>query len=371
MTAFDYEAHDWPLVFSTIDQGPRGTMARIAREIGIDDGLLSRIYKRHCQDPSYNPAQHTWGGSNRVFTKEEEASMVDFLVRDLANAGVAMPEGEIRTAVLAHYQQVHARQTRQHHFSASNGWIYNFKKRNRLSGRVSQKERKGDPNPDEIEAFMREMVFVRSIFPPNRIYNCDETPVRIAPSKCFTTQEIGKPTPAVSRNARTKDVVSAIATIRQDGEKLPLAIIAKGTTPACVRNLNLPVEIIRYYSHSGKANSEICQAHVEKVSEWSNREPCALVWDSYASHHTAEVRDTAFKHKVRLVDVPKNATPTKQPLDWGVFGEVNQRHQASLRREDVLARTPLEAKRRSIILFNTAWTQLKRRNVKKAWLCTM
>ena len=118
MTAFEYEAHDWPLVFSTIDQGPRGTMARIAREIGIDDGLLSRIYKRHCQDPSYNPAQHTWGGSNRVFTKEEEASMVDFLVRDLANAGVAMPEGEIRTAVLAHYQHVHARQTRQHHFSA-------------------------------------------------------------------------------------------------------------------------------------------------------------------------------------------------------------------------------------------------------------
>ena len=371
MTAFDYEAFDWPLLFNTIDHGPRGTMARIAREIGIDDGLLSRIYKRHRQDPSYNPAQHTWGGSNRVFTKEEEALMVEFLVKDLANAGVAMPEEEIRTSVLAQYQQVHGRSTRRHNFSASNGWMYNFKKRNRLSGRVSQKERKGDPNPQEIEVFMREMEFVRSIFPSNRIYNCDETPIRIAPTKCFTTQEIGKPTPAVSRNARTKDVVSAIATIRQDGEKLPLAIIAKGTTPVCVRNLNLPVEIIRYYSHSGKANSEICQAHVEKVSEWSNREPCALVWDSYASHHTAEVRDTAFKHKVRLVDVPKNATPTKQPLDWGVFGEVNQRHQASLRREDVLSQRPLAAKRKSIILFNTAWTQLKRRNVKRAWLCTM
>lgn len=371
MSAFDYKAHDWSAIFAAIDNGPRGTQARIAREIGIDDGLLSRIYARHRKDRDYNPAKHTWGGSNRTFTPQEEKEMVQFLIRDLSNSGVAMPEDEIRKAVLAQYRQVHARRTRKHSFVASNGWMYNFKKRNRLSGRVSQKERKNEPKGGEIEAFMEEMSFVRSIFPAHLIYNCDETPIRIAATRCFTTQEIGKPTPAVRRNARTKDVVSAVATIRHNGEKLPLAIIAKGKTPTCVRNLELPEEIIRYWSPSGKANTEICQAHIEKISEWSHGEPCALVWDSYASHHTSEVQDTAFKHKVRLVEVPKNATPIKQPLDWGVFGELNQSHQAALRKEDVLSLSPLQAKRRSIALFNTAWTKIKRRNVKKAWLCTM
>ena len=371
MTAFDYKCHDWSAIFNAIDNGPRGTQARIAREIAIDDGLLSRIYARHRKDPDYDPAKHTWGGSNRVFTEEEEKEMVQFLIRDLGNSGVPMPEDEIRKAVLAQYLSVHGRQTRNHSFVASNGWMQNFKKRNHLSGRVSQKERKKDPDCKEIEAFMEEMAFIRLIFPEHRIYNCDETPVRIAPTRCFTTQEIGKPTPTLHRNAGTKDMVTAMATIRQDGEKLPLAIIAKGKTPTCVRNLDLDDEIIRYFSPSGKANTEICRAHVEKISEWSCGEPCALVWDSYGSHRTAEVQDTAFQRKVRLVEVPKNATPIKQPLDWGVFGELNQRHQAALRKDDVLSLSPLEAKRRSIALFHTAWVKLKRRNIKKSWLCTM
>ena len=100
MTAFDYKSHDWSAIFNAIDNGPRGTQARIAREIAIDDGLLSRIYARHRKDPDYDPAKHTWGGSNRVFTEEEEKEMVQFLIRDLGNSGVPMPEDEIRKAVL-------------------------------------------------------------------------------------------------------------------------------------------------------------------------------------------------------------------------------------------------------------------------------
>ena len=59
MTAFDYKCHDWSAIFNAIDNGPRGTQARIAREIAIDDRLLSRIYARRRKDPDYDPAKLT------------------------------------------------------------------------------------------------------------------------------------------------------------------------------------------------------------------------------------------------------------------------------------------------------------------------
>ena len=171
--------------------------------------------------------------------------------------------------------------------------------------------------------------------------------------------------------ASVKDVITAIATIRANGDKLPLTIIAKGKTPACVRHLDLRTDIHRAFSPSGKSNEEICKDHIAQVSKWSNGEPSALVWDSYGSHMTAQVYDCAFQYKVRLVLVPKNATGKKQPLDYGVFGDVSQRHQTMLRNGDVLIMAPLEAKKRSIAMYANAWDKVQKRVIRKAWKCTM
>jgi hypothetical protein len=236
---------------------------------------------------------------------------------------------------------------------------------------VSTRERKNDPEEEEIEAYNQEMRYVHDTFPPDRIYNTDETPVKVAPEKCFTTQRIGLPTPAIRRVASVKDVITAIATIRANGDKLPLTIIAKGKTPTCVKHLDLRDDIRRAFTPSGKANEEICKSHIAQISEWSKGEPCALVWDSYGSHITAEVYDFAFLHKVRLVIVPKNTTGKKQPLDFGVFGDVSQRHQSMLRNGDVLIMAPLEAKKRSIAMYAKAWDKVQKRVVRKAWKCTM
>ena len=370
MAGFDYQSVNWPRVFQRIREGPRGTMSQISQEIGIDKSQLSRLFRKAEQDPQFDPTEMRWGGHNQRFTNNEEQIMAQFLVDDLASDGLAMPEAQIRRICLDAWASKHPHTTRRDFFYASNGWLYNFKKRNHLSGRVSSRERKNDPDPQEIDSFIEEMRLVDAIFPAHRIYNSDESPVKVAPALSFTTQRIGRPTPAVRRMGSVKETVTAVATIRSNGEKLPLTIIAKGKTPVCVRNLNLPDNIARAFTVSGKMNEETAIDDIDRISQWSGGEPSALVWDSYGSHMTETVYDYSFRRKVRLVMVPKNATAICQPLDFGVFGEVSQRHQAMLRREDVLEMSPLEAKKRSIALYIKAWDKTLKTTVKKAWKCT-
>ena len=369
MTAFDYPSVNWDSVFQRIANGPRGTMADISREIGINDSMLSRIYRRHLKDPTFNPKDIYWGCSRRCFRKEEEARIATFLIDDLASSGYSMPEKEIKRIAKDHYAITNGRETRRAHFSASNGWIYNFKQRNRLSGRVSQKERKSEPDPTEVQIYKEEVRLAYRDYEESLIFNVDETPIRVAPEKVFTTQRIGKPTPSVHRPGSKKDCVTAIATIGANGQKWPLGIVAKGATPVAVRNLDLRDDIRRYFSQSGKVNEDIAKMHIDQISIWAKGEPCVLIWDSYGAHETKEVRNHAESKRVHLILVPRTATDRFQPLDFGVFGEVSQRHQAMLRDKDVLSKPGLRARRESVAMYASAWDKLGKRTIRKAWMC--
>ena len=341
MSAFDYTKVDWNSVFNRISKGPRGIKAEISRELGIDQSMLGRIWRRHQADPNFDPTNIYWGCARRKFLPKEEKSMAAVMIDDLASAGMSMPEKEIRRIASDHYSITNGRPTRRSNFQASNGWIYRFKNRHHLSGRVSQKERKKEPSQEDIDNYLKEMKEIYEHYPKKRIFNCDETPVRVAPEKMFTTQRIGKETPSVHRNGGVKDCVTAVATITANGQKWPLGIVAKGTTPQVIRNLDLPDDVRRYFSPSGKVNESIAIDHVDQISVWADGQSCALLWDSYGAHMTEKVKKRAQDKSVRLVMIPKNATATCQPLDFGVFGEdfteVSERHKALLREQDVFS----------------------------------
>lgn len=312
MSHFAYDKVNWPEIFQQLEEGPRGTLTRLAQELGIDKSRLSRIWTEHRNNDNFDPSSLHWGGNNRTFTKEQEEKMVNFLIDGLANDGVAMPESAIKRITKDHWESEHHRETRNCSFHASNGWIYNFKNRNRLSGRISRRERKKDPEQEEIELFNKEMEEVRAMFPSDRIYNSDETPVKVAPTECFTTQRIGQPTPGVRRNACIKQTVTAVATIRANGEKLPLTVVGKGTTPTCLANLQLRDDIRRAFTASGKVNQDVAMQHIEQIAEWSHHEPSALVWDAYSAHATPAVWDCALSSRWILGSLVMSHRDTKQ-----------------------------------------------------------
>ena len=367
MTAFDYQSVDWPTLFREIHNSPGQKIAPRAREIGMSRPMLSKHYHRWLQDASYNPRDLTWGGNNRSFKVDQEQTMVATMIDEIGSQGMALPEWRIRDWFKAEWDRLHPRETRSTHFNASKGWMYRLKKRNRLSARRSQKSRKRIPNQAELESFVVTMKEVREMFPPDKIFNSDETPVHVSPSSMNTTHRIGQDTPHVHRQPGEKDMITALATVSADGRKWPLTVVAKGTTPQCVRNLDMPDGIYRQMSPSGRTNTEICVDHIERISDFANNEPCCLLWDAYGAHWTPEVHDKAFAKKVRLEKIPPNATSELQPLDTTVFPVVASQHMATLRHKDTWSSSVIEAKQVAIRSYNSAWNEIPNSLVKKSF----
>lgn len=293
--------------------------------------------------------------------------MVSTLIDEIGSQGMALPEWRIRDLFKAEWDRLHQRTTRATHFSASKGWMYRLKKRNRLSARRSQKPRKRAPDQADLDYFAQTMQEVRKMFPPDRIFNSDETPVHISPSSMNTTHRIGQETPHVHRQPGEKDVITALATVSADGKTWPLTVVAKGNTPRCVRNLDMPDGIYREMSPSGRTNTEICVAHIERISQFAKNEPCCLLWDAYGAHWTPEVHDKAFTKKVRLEKIPPNATSELQPLDTTVFPVVASQHMATLRHTDTWSSSVLETKQAAIRSYNSAWHQVSNSLVRKSF----
>lgn len=364
---FDYSSVDWPAQFSRIKDGPRGTLAQVASEIGMSHQRLSQIYHKWTKDPTYNPGDNTWGGNNRAFSPTEEATIVQTLISEIGSKGFAVPGNRIKEIFLAHWQQQHTRQTRKHHFNASNGFLYGLTLRHLLSGRRGQKARKKDPDEEEIKAYKKAVADALREFPAHRVFNSDETPIHVQPSVTYTTQFRGQPTPAIRGNGNPKDVVTAIATVSADGRTWPLTIVAKGKTERCVRNLELPDDVYSEFSPKGKTNWQICVRHVRRISDFANGEPCVLIWDGYKAHWTTDVWSAAEECNVRMIPVPDNATARCQPLDSRVFGVVVSKHEALLRQLDVFEKKPLAAKHDAVHLYNRAWKGVKKSVIKKGF----
>ena len=168
MTSFDYKSVNWPDTFERIRTGPRGTLTKISQELQISHQRLSVIYHRWLQDPLYDPSTKTWGGNNRSFTQEEEATVVHTLIADIGSQGFAVPGSRIKEVFSALYSRKHPFRTRMHNFSASNGFLHRLSNRCQLSGRRSQKVRKQDPKEEEIQAYKESLRECFEFLPPSR-----------------------------------------------------------------------------------------------------------------------------------------------------------------------------------------------------------
>ena len=342
-------------------------MSKIGREIGMDRRRLSALFKRYKQDPTYNPKNATWGGCNRAFSIEEETKIVATLMDDLAPAGYALPRLRVRKIFYDHYKAKFPRTTRRHSFSASKAWAYDLFQRHNLSSRKTQKQRKQPFDTTAVKIFRQEMKKIRKEYDRALVFNSDETPIRVSPQSIYTSARVGRETPHAYAQPGHKEVITALATVSSDGKAWPLTIVAKGRSPVCVRHLDMPEEIHREFTPSGKTNEDVCMRHVQRISEFAKGEPCCLIWDSYGAHWTEKVKSEAARRNVRMECIPKNATHILQPLDTTIFPVVSSKHQARLLMEEHWSNSLLEAKKKAVQSYNLAWKKVQRRTVKKAF----
>ncbi|GET64012.1 CENP-B homolog protein 2-like [Rhizophagus irregularis DAOM 181602=DAOM 197198] len=174
-------------------------------------------------------------------------------------------------------------------FSASAGWLSNFKQRNNLHTYKKKKEA-GSAPIDELPQMRAELREILQAYELKDIWNCDETALfwRLEPSKTIAHDPVlGK--------KRPKKRVSILATCNASGdERLPLVFIHKYETPRALKGIekrSLPV----WYYWNSKA--------------WMQR--------NNARCHESENINSLSNVKVHFL--PPNTTSFLQPLDQGII----------------------------------------------------
>lgn len=127
-----------------------------------------------------------------------------------------------------------------------------------------------------------------------------------------------------------KESITAIACISMDGRKLPLIILAKGTTNVCEGRYRGDAELAKYirrrqlyvfHTENGWSTEEFSVQFLQWLQDvYIKDNPGLLIWDLHTSHNTDRVKQAAADKGIGLLFIPAGQTDYWQPLDSKVFG---------------------------------------------------
>ena len=112
----------------------------------------------------------------------------------------------------------------------SEGWINDFMKSNSLSVRWAQIKRRGEINKEESQAFLQMVREAAAKFGWDRIFNMDETSIRIINSTDTTIVPVGTEEIIIEGEKNTKECFTAIGTCNKY-KLFNLVVLVIGITP--------------------------------------------------------------------------------------------------------------------------------------------
>jgi hypothetical protein len=227
-------------------------------------------------------------------------------------------------------------------FHASDGWCLEFRHRQHYVWRKAHLKRRPtyDANLQELLTGFSETVEILKKAHAEAgtsflLANMDETSWKIAYPGIMTLAQKGAEDVRINLNYNDKESIPAIATITNDPEhfKIPLAIIAKGKTDRCLKQLGEHPDhdywVLR--SESGWSNTDVMKAYLQTLRQYydttfanninykEDESEIDLIWDCFAAHRNAEIREIAKGLRINLHFVPAGGTGDYQPLDVRVF----------------------------------------------------
>jgi hypothetical protein len=199
-------------------------------------------------------------------------------------------------------------------FSASAGWLANFKSRNNLHAFKISGEA-GSAPIERLPQMKAELQEILQGYELRNIWNCDETALfwRLEPCKTIAhTPILGK--------KRSKERVSILVTCNASGdEKLPLVFIHKYETPRAligIEKKSLPVWY--YWNSKAWMQRSIFKHYLERLNSKMIRENrhIILLMDNAKCHEPDNINNLS---NVKIHFLPPNTTSYLQPLDQGII----------------------------------------------------
>ena len=341
---------------------------QLAREYGISDSTVSDILKKSdhwLSIDTSSPNANNFREKSSYYPQIEEAMIIwvdQQISRDLILSGPIIQEKAKEFAVLFDIDN----------FSASGGWLNNFKRRNNLhSYKISGEA--GSAPINEISQMRMELQEILQEYELKDIWNCDETALfwRLEPCKTIAhSPTLGK--------KRPKDRVSILATCNALGnEKLPLLFIHKYQTPRVLKGIekkSLPVWY--YWNTKAWMQRSIFKHYLERLNSKMNRERrhIILLIDNAKCHLCENINSLS---NVKVHFLPPNTTSHLQPLDQGIIYSLKAQYRKLLCQNHIQAYEfheegdPAPAKidiLDSINLIAKAWQKVTKKTIIDSWV---
>lgn len=150
-------------------------------------------------------------------------------------------------------------------------WIHNFLKRHNLSYRKAHIEKRGSINEEFVHNFFRELALALKEYGPKRVFNMDETFIRLRNFSDFVIAEKGQKVIKVQSNSEVNEKLGTtfLASISMDPhEKVPLVCVVQGKTQTSARKYHIerPEDGVSFLSSKGWTTSDVMMQYLRCIS---------------------------------------------------------------------------------------------------------
>lgn len=269
-------------------------------------------------------------GKNAVFTAKQEKLLAQHII-DSCNIfhGLSLQktrELAYEYAVSIGLKVPESWETNQ---SAGEDWCQGFRKRN---SNISLRSPEAT-SMARAKAFSRENVkqffdlykkaISRHQFPPDRIFNLDETGVTTVQNVGKVLGPKGKKQVGAITSAERGSLVTMCNTVSASGQALPPVFIFPRVNFKDYMTRGAPVGSLGLAAKSGWMNTELfpeALTHFMKYMNVTRENQALLIMDNHSSHISLEVQTLAKANGLTILTFPPHCSHRMQPLDVSVYG---------------------------------------------------
>ncbi len=317
----------WLTIFRAIERlkknGHKSYIKPIADKYNIKNTTLRTKYQQWLNDDKPNEfiIKDNRGINNRLFTIEEERELYEYIKEVFIDSNLFIDDECIQIMAKKKWDLLY--NECKDAFLASNCWVYEFKKRWRLSTRIANPSRIAtNIDANKLNKFYNMYNKANKNINKQFIFNMDETFWRLINGSFNVIGIIGSENRKVNMNVNPKEGFTSILIISANGEFLKPIIVLKGKTNRCLKKTGLKDDSLIHmkFSTNGWINVNIMNFVLDQIYLISNGNKSLLILDEYSVHTNNIIIKRAKRLNIQLLFVPPGRTSKNQPLDVSING---------------------------------------------------
>ena len=129
------ETESIPLLMNTLKNCKRGEMKQIESATGVSYNTLKDWRRNVIVDPKFTPCHQQTRPKKRIFTIEEEENIAQFIKDEVIRPGYFFSDQVFRELIINAYLEKYRDSENIKYFNASDGCIFDFKSKFRISSK--------------------------------------------------------------------------------------------------------------------------------------------------------------------------------------------------------------------------------------------